>query len=115
MNKFPLIETLSENYLKKLIKKLIGNDGIGDAMKRLDRLTQEEARMASAQLLNITNAIDNEVREIVDNVLVVVDGVAGVAVRVASVDDCVKDVDDKVKTVDDKLVAVIDGAPYTFN
>jgi DNA-binding SARP family transcriptional activator len=92
-NKFPLIEPFSEKYLKKLMKKLIGKNDIKDALKRLDRLTQEEARMASAQLLEITNAIDGEVREIADNVLVVNDRVAG---------------------VDDKLVAVIDGAQYIF-
>jgi hypothetical protein len=98
-----LIEPFSENYIKKLIKKLIGNNDIEDALKRLDRLTQDEARMASARLLEIKNAIDSEVREIADNVLVVDD-------RVASVDERVADVDDRVKVVDDKLVAVIDGA-----
>jgi hypothetical protein len=66
----------------KLMKKLIGNNEIEDALKRLDRLTQEEARMASAQLLKVTNAIDSEVREIADNVLVVDDRVAGVDDRV---------------------------------
>ncbi|KAF8498248.1 hypothetical protein F5888DRAFT_234093 [Russula emetica] len=60
-----------KKYLKKLMKKLIGNNDIEDALKRLDRLTQEESRMASAQLLEITNAIDSEVREIADNVLTV--------------------------------------------
>jgi hypothetical protein len=108
--------------LKKLIKKLIGNNEIEDALKRLDRLTQEEARMASAQLLQIADGIDSEVREIANNVIVVDDRVAGVDERVASVDDrvaCVddrvKDVDDKVRAVDDKLVEVIDGAWYIFN
>ena len=117
------------------MKKLIGNNEIEDALKRLDRLTQEEARMASAQLLRIADAIDSEVREIADNVLVVHgrvagvddrvagvdervvgvdDRVAGVDDRVACVDDHVKDVDNKVKAVDDKLVAVIDGAQYIF-
>jgi hypothetical protein len=46
---------------------LIGNNDIEDALKRLDRLTLEEARMAAAQLLEIANAIDSEVREIADN------------------------------------------------
>jgi hypothetical protein len=63
-----LIEPFSEKYLKKLIKKLIGNNDIDDALKRLDRLTQEEARMASAQLLRIAGVIDGEVREIADDV-----------------------------------------------
>ena len=69
------------------MKKLIGNNDIEDALKRLDRLTQEEARMASAQLLKVSNAIDSEVRGIADN----------------------------VKAVDDKLVAAIDGAQYILN
>jgi hypothetical protein len=103
------------------MKKLIGNNDIEDALKRLDRLTQEEARMASAQLLEITNAIDGEVRGIADNVLVVDDRVAGVDERVTGVDERVAVVDgrvacvdNRVKDVDDKLVAVIDGAQYIF-
>jgi len=104
----------------------MGKNDIEDALKKLDRLTQEEARMASAQLLKITNAIDGEVREIGDNVLVVDDRVAGVDDRVAGVDERVAGVDervagvgdrvdDRVKAVDDKLVAAIDGAQYIFN
>ena len=100
----------------------MGKNDVEDALKRLDRLTHEEARMASAQLLEITNAINSEVREIADNVLVVDDRVAGVddrvagvEERVAGVDDRVNVVDNKVKAVDDKLMAAIDGAQYTFN
>ena len=75
------------------MEKLIGNNEIEDALKRLDRLTQEEARMAAAQLLEVANAIDSEVGEIASNVLVV---------------------DDRVKAVDTKLVVIIDGAQYIF-
>ena len=96
------------------MKKLIGINDIEDALKRLDRLTQEEARMASAQLLKVTNAIDSEVREIADNVIVVDDRVAGVDSRVAGVDEHVAGVDDRVKDVDDKVTAIIDGTQYIF-
>ncbi len=78
----------------------MGKNDIEDALKKLDRLTQEEARMASAQLLKITNAIDEHVAD--------VDG------RVAGVDERVAGVGDRVKDVDDKLVAVIDGAQYVL-
>jgi archaellum component FlaC len=119
-NKFQLTKPFSEKYLKKLM----GKNDIEDALKRLDRLTQEEARMAAAQLLKVMNTINSDVREIADNVLVVDERVAGVDdrvagvdehvasvdERVAGVDDRVKDVDDRVKDVDDKLVAVLDGA-----
>ena len=86
-----MIEPFSENYLKKLI----GINDIEDALKRLDRLTQEEARMASAQVMYITNAVANRVEGIADNVLVVDDRM---------------DVDDKVRAVEDKVALVIDGA-----
>ena len=117
--KFRLTEPFPEKYLKKLF----GNrTDIEDALKRLDNLTQEEAQMASAQLPQITSAIDSEVRGFVDNVIVADDRVAGVDNRVANVDDRVaavddrvKDVDDRVKAVDDKLVVVIDGAQNILN
>ena len=87
-------------------------------------LTQEEARMASAQLLEVTNRIDNDVREIADKVLVGDDWVAGVHDQMASVDERVTGVDERVagiddrvagigdqlQGVDDKVMAVIDGA-----
>ena len=93
----PLTEIFSEKYLKKLV----GRTDIEDALKRLDKLTQEEARMATAQVLKITHAVD--------------DRVLGVDNRVAGVDDKVASVDDRVKAVDDKVAAVIDGAQYIFN
>jgi hypothetical protein len=109
-NKFSLTKPFSEKYLKKLI----GKNDVGDGLKRLDRLTQEEARMAAAQLLKVTNTIDNRVGGIADNVLVVDNRVAGIDDRAAGVDDRVKDVDDRVKAVDDKIGAVNDGAQYIF-
>ncbi|KAN0126398.1 hypothetical protein V8E52_000038, partial [Russula decolorans] len=97
-----------KKYLMKLMKKLIGNNDIENALKRLDRLTQEEARMASAQLLEITNAINGEVRGIADNVLVVDDRVAGVGDQVAGVDERVAVVDGRVACVDDRVKDVDD-------
>jgi hypothetical protein len=110
-NKFPLTRPFSEKYLKKLM----GRNDTEDALKKLDRLTQEEARMAAAQLLKITNTIDNRVEGIANNVLVVDNRVASIDDRVAGVDDRVKEIDNKMKAVDDKLVVVIDGAQYIFD
>jgi hypothetical protein len=42
-----------------------------DALKRLDKLTQEEARMASAQNLKITHTVDERVRGVVDTVVAI--------------------------------------------
>jgi len=53
------------------VKKLLGKNEIEDSLKRLDTLTQEEARMAIAEILRVTHSVD-------DNVRVVLDGTQGV-------------------------------------
>ena len=116
-NTFPLINSFTERYLKKLM----GKNNIENTLKKLDRLTQEEALMAAAQLLNVTNRIDNRVANVDDRVAGVEERVAGIDQRVAGVDDriaCVdnqvRDVDDRVKDVDGKVAIVGDGMQYVF-
>ena len=90
-----MIEPFSEKYLKKLFGN--GTD-IEDALKRLDSLTQEEAQMAAAQVLNATHTVDDTGR---------VRGVADIAL---GVDNRVAGVGDRVQGVDDKVTAAMDGA-----
>ncbi|SRR6266404_5794581 len=59
-----------------------------DALKRLDRLTQDEARMAAAEVLKLTHILDG---------------------KVTTVDDKITTVDNKVTTVDAKVTTVING------
>ena len=51
----------TNHYSEKFLKKLVGRKDIEDALKRLDRLTQEEALMAAAQVLRLTHIVDNKV------------------------------------------------------
>jgi hypothetical protein len=81
-----------------------------DALKRLDKLTQEEARMASAQNLKITHTVDERVRGVVDTVVAIDNRVVVVDDRVASVNDRVVTVDDRIQKVDNKVTQVIAGA-----
>ena len=92
-----------------------------DVLKRLDKLTQEEARMAIAQNLKATHTVDERVRGVANSVVAIGDRVAGVDYRVAGVDDRVAHVDDKVaivddsvKVVDDKVAKVIQGVQVFF-
>ena len=78
----PLTERRSEKYGKRLIKKT----EMEDALKRLDILTQEEARMAIAENLRATHTV---------------------AERVVSVDKRVAGVDERVAGVDDRVDQVI--------
>ena len=100
-----------------------------NALKRLDKLTQEEARMAVAQNLKATHTIDERVRGVANAVVVVDNGVAGVGDQVAGVDDRVAGIDDKVegidarvagvddrvKAVDDKVTEAVQGAQFIFS
>jgi hypothetical protein len=72
---------------EKVGKRLIGRADMEDALKRLDKLTQEEARMATAEVLKSTRAIDKRVLA----------------------------VDDRVASVDDKVAEVINGAQIVFS
>jgi archaellum component FlaC len=77
-----------------------------DALKRLDKLTQEEARMAVAQNLKATYTVDERVRGVADTVVAIDNRVAGVDHRVAGVDDRVARVDDNVARVDDNVKGI---------
>ena len=107
---------MTEICLEKYGKKLIGRTDIEDALKKLDKLTQEEARMAIAENLKATHTVDERVRGVANSVAIidnrvadVDDRVAGVDVRVAGVDDRVAGVDDRVAGVDDRVARVDDG------
>jgi hypothetical protein len=71
---------LTKRLIEKFGKKLIGKTDLEDALKRLDKLTQDEARMATAEVLRATHAIN-------ERVLAVDDRVASVGNQVAEVID----------------------------
>jgi hypothetical protein len=47
-------------------KKLLGESEIEDVLRRLDRLTQEEARMTVAQTLEVVYGLMNTVKVVMD-------------------------------------------------
>ena len=73
---------------------------------RLDKLTQEEARMATAEVLRATHTVDERVMGVADQVVGVSDGVAGV-------DNRLKDVNDTVRAVDVKVTGAAKDAQVT--
>jgi hypothetical protein len=48
------------------VKNLLGKNDLEDALKRLDTLTQEEARMATAEVLKVTHKVDDKVTALID-------------------------------------------------
>jgi hypothetical protein len=53
--------------------KLVGRTNLEDALGRLDRLTQDEVRMAAAQGLKATHEVDNKVQSVDNRLQQVVD------------------------------------------
>ena len=89
------------NFSEKYLKRLAGRTDLEDALKKLDKLTHEEARMATAQNLKATHTVDNRVKDI--------------DAKVDGVGDEVKEVNDRVLMVDDKVAVLIDGTQTVLN
>ena len=60
------LSLLSQISLGKYLNRLLGKNDIEDALKRLDTLTQEEARMAIAEVLKVTHMMDDKIRLLID-------------------------------------------------
>jgi len=52
--------------LGKYLRRLVGKNDLEDALKRLDKLTQEEARMATAEVLKVMHSVDNNMEVVID-------------------------------------------------
>ena len=63
----PVAYSFSEKFVKRLMKK----GGIEDALGRLDKLTQDEVRMAVAQNLKTTHCVEDKVMAVGSGVQVV--------------------------------------------
>jgi uncharacterized protein YoxC len=71
------------------LKKLAGNTEIEDSLRKLDKLTQEEARMAAAEHMRITRSVE--------------EGVQDVRCEVEGVGEMVRDVDERVQSVGERV------------
>ena len=69
------------------MRKLIGKTDIEDSLKRLDKLAEEEARMAQAESLKMTHHISNRVQDVRGDVQHVDNNVQNVDRRVQDVGD----------------------------
>jgi methyl-accepting chemotaxis protein len=104
--------------------RLTGNTDVEDSLERLDKLTQEEGRIASAEVLKMTHSVadgvkgvDGKVQDVCSDVHDVGDkvqgvegraqdvrgDVQGVRVEMQELGNKVQDVDHRVQGVDDKL------------
>ena len=93
---------------EKFLKRVIGRTDLEDGMKKLDKLTNEEVVMASAQLLEVTHKIDNNVTEVNE-------GVRHANENVMVVKGGVQFANDNIKAIYDKVQTIADGRQRLFN
>ena len=65
--------------VEKLLRRLAGTVDLEGALKKLDRLTQEEARMALAEVLRNTDIIRDGVKCVNESLQVIIDGAWGMS------------------------------------
>ena len=58
--------TISELFTEKFAKKLLGDIEIENILRRLDRLTQDEARMMEAHILEVVHGLMNNMKVVMD-------------------------------------------------
>jgi archaellum component FlaC len=108
---------LAYRFLETFLKRLVGRTDIEDALQRLDKLTQEEARMATAEGLKATHGIDNKVEDVSDKVKGIDNKMQGVDKKMQGVDNKIQGVDNKIYSVHVRVKDVgeqIAGAQITF-
>jgi hypothetical protein len=57
---------LTQRNAEKFVKKLFGENDVEAVLHRLDRLTQEEARTAAAQTLEVVYGLFENMRVVID-------------------------------------------------
>jgi len=62
----PTIRPWLKSRLEKFAKKLLGESEIEAVLQRLDRLTQDEARVTVAQTLQVVYGLVNNVKSVME-------------------------------------------------
>ena len=57
---------MSQCVIESFFKKLFGKNEVEAALKKLDQLTQDEARMAVAQTLGVTHGLRDNMRVVME-------------------------------------------------
>ena len=102
------IDVFSESFLRKLI----GRKDVEDALRRLDQLTQEEARMAVIEAMKIAHNIGDKVNDVDEKLEGVDHRVLDVSVQVEEVDSKLEIIDRKVQSACHNVVSVVEGRSY---
>ena len=94
--------------VEKFLRRLAGKTDLEDALKKLDRLTQEEARAVLSENLKVAQSVRDEVKVVGGNVGRVEDKVEDVGEKVEEIGGKVEDVGSKMEDMGDKVTDTYD-------
>jgi hypothetical protein len=66
VSSYSILYYLAQRNAEKLVKKFIGENDIEPVLQRLDRLTQDEARITAAQTLEVVYGLVQNMRVVMD-------------------------------------------------
>jgi predicted nucleic acid-binding Zn-ribbon protein len=103
-----IFTVLDSHLLERGLKQLVGNSDIEDSLEKLDKLTQEEARMAQAELLKVLDSVDQNVT-VLDKIVKGADGsMKRIEGEVRNAHSDVQDVEIKVEGFEESVRAFQD-------
>ena len=97
-------------YTEMFLRKVAGITKLDDGLRKLDKLTNEEARMANAEVLRLAHTIDEKVKGVGTQVKGVDEKVQGINKDVRGISAKIQGVDENVKVVKDMMQVVMAGA-----
>ncbi|KAH9061883.1 hypothetical protein EDB87DRAFT_1576217 [Lactarius vividus] len=104
-----ITKEIKQGRMKKYLKMLVGWTDIEDSLNRLDRLTQEEVRMAAAEALKINHGINDKVKAVDEKVERIDGRVQAVRTKLEDVDNKLQGVNDEARRIKEKVSAVVEG------
>lgn len=109
------LSLLTKCSAERFLRKLARMSDLGDALRRLDKLMQEEHRMATARDLRVTHRVNERLVNVENDVQGVRETVNGINEGVTVVDERVQGIDCRLNEVDDKIDVIIDGAYFVVD
>jgi phosphoribosylformylglycinamidine (FGAM) synthase PurS component len=102
----------SDYDAEKLLKGLAGKGDVKEALDRLDKLTEEETRIAAAEIWKNANRTHDRLKDVDEKVEGVDEKIRSVNIKVEVLDVEAQGVGDKVQDINDKVISADEGEVY---
>jgi hypothetical protein len=103
------LSATTDLHAEKYLKELAGRKDVEDALARLDRLTQEEAQMAEAEIMKTGHEILDGLKDVNEKVEDVHKKTHGVSTKLEALDVELQGVGDEVQGINNEVISADEG------